>query len=212
VRLWLRQAALRAQTNHHSPSPTEGGRSTRLNPSNLSVIDNEVLGTFNFPERHSMQPRILSSPRIICVFAVISAALASAFAQSPPASAPALINTCLITSNVDRLVAFYEPVLRLKAIRSGPDYAEFHTAGGVLAIFSAKAQQAYIPNSAEPASNRSLVLEYRVANVDGEYARLQKLIHSWVKPPTTQPWGTRSFYFRDPDGNLVDFFERPIRP
>jgi len=27
-----------------------------------------------------------------------------------------------------------------------------------------------------------------------------------VKPPTTQPWGTRSVYFRDPDGNLVDFF------
>ncbi|HKW35048.1 MAG TPA: nuclear transport factor 2 family protein [Candidatus Acidoferrum sp.] len=28
----------------------------------------------------------------------------------------------------------------------------------------------------------------------------------WVKPPTTQPWGTRSVYFRDPDGNLVNFF------
>lgn len=146
---------------------------------------------------------------LICALALLSS---FARAQSTPGDPPALINTCLITSNVDRLIAFYEPVLQLKAIRSGADYAEFHTAGGVLAIFSAKAQQAYIPNSAEPAGNKSLVLEFRVANVDAEYARLQKLVTFWVKPPTTQPWGTRSIYFRDPDGNLVDFFQPPTHP
>jgi catechol 2,3-dioxygenase-like lactoylglutathione lyase family enzyme len=32
------------------------------------------------------------------------------------------------------------------------------------------------------------------------------LVKTWVKPPTTQPWGTRSLYFRDPDGNLIDFY------
>lgn len=148
--------------------------------------------------------------RLFCLLAAVSATFT--FAQSPSPSAPALINTCLITANVDRLVAFYEPILQLKAIRSGHDYAEFHTTGGVLAIFSAKAQQAYIPNSAEPASNKSLVMEFRVANVDAEYARLRSLVSTWVKPPTTQPWGTRSIYFRDPDGNLVDFFQLPARP
>jgi len=29
-----------------------------------------------------------------------------------------------------------------------------------------------------------------------------------VKPPTTQPWGNRSIYFRDPDGNLINFYSR----
>lgn len=24
----------------------------------------------------------------------------------------------------------------------------------------------------------------------------------------TQPWGNRSFYFRDPDGNLINFYSR----
>lgn len=123
-----------------------------------------------------------------------------------PPSHPVLIHTCLITSDVDRLVAFYEPILGIKAARSGADYAEFRTGAGVLAIFSDKAQQKYIPDSAIAASNRSLVLEFRVSNVDGEYARLRKLVSHWVKSPTTQPWGTRSFYFRDPDGNLVDFY------
>jgi hypothetical protein len=27
-----------------------------------------------------------------------------------------------------------------------------------------------------------------------------------VKPPTTQSWGRRSIWFRDPDGNNVNFF------
>lgn len=51
-----------------------------------------------------------------------------------------------------------------------------------------------------------MILEFSVANVDEEYARLHGLVKQWVKGPTTQPWGTRSIYFRDPDGNLVDFF------
>jgi catechol 2,3-dioxygenase-like lactoylglutathione lyase family enzyme len=119
---------------------------------------------------------------------------------------PALLHTCLITSNVKRLVDFYEPVLNLKAKWSGNDYAEFVTGVGVLAIFSADAQEKYIPGSAEAAKNRSLILEFEVDNVDEEYRRLESLVKVWVKPPTTQPWGTRSVYFRDLDGNLVDFY------
>jgi catechol 2,3-dioxygenase-like lactoylglutathione lyase family enzyme len=36
--------------------------------------------------------------------------------------------------------------------------------------------------------------------------KLQALVKIWVRQPTTQPWGTRSVYFRDPDGNLVNFY------
>ena len=61
---------------------------------------------------------------------------------------PALISTCVITKDVKGLVAFYEPVLKLKAKWSGEDYAEFATGAGVLAIFSANAQEKYIPGSA----------------------------------------------------------------
>jgi uncharacterized glyoxalase superfamily protein PhnB len=116
----------------------------------------------------------------------------------------------VITNNVKQLVEFYEPILGLKATRSGETYAEFSTGVGVLAIFSAEAQEKYIPGSAEAAKNKSVILEFRVADADHEYRRLQSLVKTWVKPPTTQPWGTRSIYFRDPDGNLVDFY-MPIK-
>ena len=153
----------------------------------------------------SLLPFLLLLPLSLPDLSTVARARAAAL----PTISPVLINTCLITSNVDRLVAFYEPVLQVKAERSGADYAEFHTGAGVLAIFSAAAQQKYIPGSAISASNHSMVLEFRVSNLDAEYRRLQPLVKVWVKPPTRQPWGTRSFYFRDPDGNLVDFFTPP---
>jgi uncharacterized glyoxalase superfamily protein PhnB len=119
---------------------------------------------------------------------------------------PTLINTCLISQNMPRLAAFYTQVLAMPAKTVGNEYAEFHTGVGVLAIFSSEAQEKYIPHSTEPGINKSVILEFEVADVDKEFARLQGMVKDWVKPPTNQPWGTRSFYFRDPDGDLVDFF------
>jgi catechol 2,3-dioxygenase-like lactoylglutathione lyase family enzyme len=116
------------------------------------------------------------------------------------------MNTCLISSDIRRLAAFYERVLGIEPHFDSDIYAEFRTGVGVLAIFDAKAQENYIPGSAVASANRSAILEFSVSDVDGEYARLQGIVQTWVKPPTTQPWGTRSIYFRDPDGNLVDFF------
>ncbi|MGO4882151.1 MAG: VOC family protein [Bryobacteraceae bacterium] len=139
------------------------------------------------------------------------AASPQAARDKPPDHVPTLVNTCLITSNVKRLVEFYEAVLTIKARKSGDDYAEFPTGMGVLAIFSERAQEQYIPGSAAAATNKSMILEFRVADVDKEFRRLQGLVKTWVKPPTTQPWGTRSTHFRDPDGNLVDFYA-PVQP
>jgi uncharacterized glyoxalase superfamily protein PhnB len=156
--------------------------------------------------------------RTVPFFAAVVSAMAAAtpsISQSAAISTsqaihnPVLVNTCLITDNIRRLVAFYEPILQRKAKWSGSDYAEFGTGAGVLAIFSASAQEKYIPGSAEGAANRSVILEFRVADPDQEFRRLQNIVKTWVKPPTTQPWGTRSIYFRDPDGKLVDFYSLP---
>ena len=127
---------------------------------------------------------------------------------SPLAEAhpPVLLNTCLVTNDVARLTEFYERVLQIPPKKIASEYVEFPTGVGELAIFSANAQEKYIPHSAEPGNNRSAILEFRVPDADKEYKRLQVIVTTWVKRPTTQPWGTRSIYFRDPDGNLVDFF------
>ena len=127
-------------------------------------------------------------------------------AQSGGIANPVLEHTCLITAKFAQLVDFYQHVLGIAPKIVNGNYAEFPTSAGVLAIFSSEAQEQYIPGSAEAASNKSSILEFKVANVDEEFARLQGLVKTWVKKPSTQPWGTRSFYFRDPDGNLIDFY------
>ena len=47
---------------------------------------------------------------------------------------------------------------------------------------------------------------FEMEDVDAEYERLKALDVEFVMLPTTHPWGARSFWFRDPDGNVVDFF------
>jgi uncharacterized glyoxalase superfamily protein PhnB len=51
-----------------------------------------------------------------------------------------------------------------------------------------------------------IMLEFEVDNVDAEYERLSDLGTGVVKELTTQQWGNRSFWLRDPDGNLVNVF------
>ena len=130
----------------------------------------------------------------------------------PMSQVPSLVLTCLISNDLKQLTQFYERVLQVKANTSAEHYVEFPTSVGTLAIFDAGAQERYIPGAAHAGQNRSAILEFNVANVDQEYVRLQGIVKMWVKPPTTQPWGTRSIYFRDPDGNLVDFFTRVKKP
>jgi uncharacterized glyoxalase superfamily protein PhnB len=44
------------------------------------------------------------------------------------------------------------------------------------------------------------------AAVDETHHRMLSQGVTIVKPPTTQPWGRRSVWLRDPDGNLVNVY------
>ncbi len=112
----------------------------------------------------------------------------------------------IITADVDRLTAFYEQVTGVAAQRFTPDFAQLALPGATLAIGSAATVKLFGEGSAEPAANRSAIIEFRVADVDAEYARLRPTLTDIVQEPTTMPWGNRSLLFRDPDGALVNLF------
>jgi catechol 2,3-dioxygenase-like lactoylglutathione lyase family enzyme len=114
---------------------------------------------------------------------------------------------CLITREVRRLREFYEKVLQVKA-EGDEIFATFPRIGAVLSIFSEQGTEQMAPGSMHSAGTGSYTLEFEVEDVDGEYERLRALGVPIVKPPTTQPWGLRSVWFRDPDANIVNFFMR----
>ncbi|HXS84826.1 MAG TPA: VOC family protein [Mycobacterium sp.] len=116
------------------------------------------------------------------------------------------VSTRIITADVKRLVDFYEKVTETAAVWGNELFAEIPTPVGTLAIGSDKTVPLFGAGSAEPAANRSAIVEFLVDDVDAEYERLHPHVGEIVTAPTTMPWGNRALLFRDPDGNLVNLF------
>jgi len=112
----------------------------------------------------------------------------------------------IITSDVARLVEFYERATGMQAIWATEDFAELKTAGATLAIAGTRTVPLFAPGSARPADNHSVITEFLVDDVDRVHQNLTGFVTDFVTEPTTMPWGNRSLLFRDPDGNLVNFF------
>jgi len=112
----------------------------------------------------------------------------------------------IITDDLDRLVEFYEKVTKVPAKRPAPVFAEFVLPSCTLAIGHSQTVRMFGADTARAADNRTVILEFRVRDVDAEYARLKPLVDEWVQEPTTMPWGNRSALLRDPDGNLINLF------
>jgi predicted enzyme related to lactoylglutathione lyase len=117
----------------------------------------------------------------------------------------------IITGDIGRLVSFYEKATGVQANWSTEDFAEIPTAHGTLAIGSTRTVPLFAPGAARPASNHSVIIEFLVDDVDGAHQNLTGSVTDVVQEPTTMPWGNRSLLFRDPDGNLVNFFT-PVTP
>ncbi len=117
----------------------------------------------------------------------------------------------IITGDIRRLVGFYENVTGVQAAWGNEDFAELRTAHGTLAIGSTRTVPLFAPGSARPAGNHSVIIEFLVDDVDTLYEKLKSVVEDFVNEPTTMPWGNRALLFRDPDGNMVNFFT-PVTP
>jgi predicted enzyme related to lactoylglutathione lyase len=121
----------------------------------------------------------------------------------------------IITGDVARLVSFYEKVTGVPATWSTEDFAEIVTPSAILAIAGTRTVPLFAPGAARPADNHSVIIDFMVDDVDRLYESLTgfgtDFGTDFVKEPTMMPWGNRSLLFRDPDGNLVNFFT-PVTP
>jgi predicted enzyme related to lactoylglutathione lyase len=112
----------------------------------------------------------------------------------------------VITDDVKRLVTFYEHVTGLAPAWYTADFAELATPACTLAIGSTSTMAMFGAGATRPADNHTAIIEFRVDDVDEEYRKLKAIVSDVVQEPTTMPWGNRSLLFRDPDGNLINFF------
>ena len=117
----------------------------------------------------------------------------------------------IITGDIKRLVQFFEKATNISAQWYTEDFAEIVTDTSTLAIGSLRTVGLFGEGVAQAASNKSIIIEFMIDNVDEEYERIKDFTADIVQMPTTMPWGNRSLLFRDPDGNLINFFT-PVTP
>jgi predicted enzyme related to lactoylglutathione lyase len=117
----------------------------------------------------------------------------------------------IITSDARRLAGFYERALGVTATWFTDEFAELATPHATLAIGSTATFAQFAAGGLAPGGGSGVIIEFLADDVDKTYAELGDLLGDVLQPPTTMPWGNRSLLFRDPDGNLVNFFT-PVTP
>ncbi len=115
---------------------------------------------------------------------------------------------CFITNDVLRLRAFYEAVFDVKA--EGDKIHSGISIDGLTLVFDHVSLSDDNPvfKYVEAGGANNVIIGFNVADVDAEYCRLLSLGTEMLNEPTTHPWGARSFQFKDPDGNILNFRNR----
>jgi predicted enzyme related to lactoylglutathione lyase len=115
------------------------------------------------------------------------------------------VGICLITENVPALAAFYSEVFQVPA-EGDQVVVRLGIQGGAFDIFSKQVMGKMAPDSLPTMGYGGYSIDVEVEDVDAEYERMVAKGVPVIKLPVTYPWGRRSFWFKDPDGNIVNFF------
>jgi predicted enzyme related to lactoylglutathione lyase len=117
---------------------------------------------------------------------------------------------CIISKDVLSLVKFYETVFDVKATDDSNEiHAGINIGGLNLTIDSAKLTENTAFHYVSGKSSDNTIIGFNVDDVDAEYKRLLSLGVTILNEATTHPWGARSFQFKDPDGNILNFRSFP---
>lgn len=106
------------------------------------------------------------------------------------------LSTCFVTKNVDACRDFYERHLSAKAIFDCGWYVNLRIAGDGPSV------QFMQPQEGMPEfGGKGIMLNFKVDDVDAEYARLVGAELQAAMPLEDHPWGDRGFSVIDPIGN-----------
>lgn len=113
----------------------------------------------------------------------------------------------IVTDNYEEMVKFYKELLQVEVKDEGV-FALFKTKGGKLSITSTSVMQSMAPGSMKGAGNGSYTIEFEVEDVDQTYEIVKELGVTVVKELSTQTWGRRSVWIRDPQGNIINLYHK----
>jgi catechol 2,3-dioxygenase-like lactoylglutathione lyase family enzyme len=125
---------------------------------------------------------------------------------SPFQSICAIDYTVIFVRDMVAMRRFYEGILRFPLARElSPGWIDYQIGGNMLALARPSRTAKDAPT---PGGSASLQLAFKVAAPDVDRCADELVRHGidLLEPPTNQPFGHRTLFFRDPDGNLLEVF------
>lgn len=114
--------------------------------------------------------------------------------------------TVIFARQVPAMREFYGTTLGFPLHKElGPQWIEFRVGSNILALTE---RGLIFDDPSPPIGTLSLQLAFRVSpsEVATCASALQERGVSIVSGPTDQPWGHRTLFFRDPDGNVLEIY------
>lgn len=114
--------------------------------------------------------------------------------------------TIIFARDMSRMRAFYRDIMRFSVDHElGPKWIAFRIGSNLLALTQ---RGLVFDDPAPPPGALSVQLAFRVppGDVDRCATELADAGVSIVGPPTDQPWGHRTLFFRDPEGNVLEIY------
>jgi lactoylglutathione lyase len=120
--------------------------------------------------------------------------------------------TVIFARQMSKMREFYGATMGFALHRElSPKWVEYRVGSNILALAEPGAR---FNDPLPPVGTMSLQLAFRVApqEVDACAATLAKRGVAIVSPPTDQPFGHRTLFFRDPDGNVLEIYAEIAPP
>ena len=117
----------------------------------------------------------------------------------------------IFVNNMEKMVKFYSEIMGLKTKWNGEPNADLYPEFGTCRIImygrndfeKMVSKEFNYPKGLNGTMEIAFNLK-KYEDVDMEYKRLMDLGVESVFPPTTMPWGQRTCYIADPEGNLLE--------
>ena len=129
------------------------------------------------------------------------------FAGHPMRAIRALDYTILFARDMAAMRRFYSEVMRFElfSVFRGESWIEYRVGANILALCR---PGGHVSDQVLPLGQASVQLAFRVLRdeVDAAEAALRAEGIAILSPAQDQPWGHRTLFFRDPDGNLLEIY------
>ena len=120
-----------------------------------------------------------------------------------------LVQSRLVTNDVAGMARFYATLVDTVVV-TNDYYVEVATPAQRIGVSRVRYTDLTKGSCGPPDSVGlgAVILDFAVDDLDAEHDRIWGLDVDWVMAPTLQPWGRRSMMLRDPEGHLINVFEK----